>query len=162
MKRSKVLQKSLYWVNECRLLQSTSLVLSVKIPNMDGIALRQIIDRIPLLKYRYFGSFPSDRVPMLPNDTFAIVNTEPSYMSGEHWVMIAKFKQQLYFADSLGESCNFLKQGYQNMVPVKLQSHPSVCGFFATYSAFHLFKFHQEQLTGVHDVNVLSFMGNYM
>ena len=67
---------------------------------MDGIALRQIIDRIPLLKYRYLGSFPSDRVPMLPNDTFAIVNTEPSYMSGENWVTIAKFKQQLYFADS--------------------------------------------------------------
>ena len=79
-------------MNECRRLQSTSLALSVKIPNMDEIALRQIIDRIPLLKYRYLGSFPSDRVPMLPNDTFAIVNTEPSYMSGEHWVMIAKFK----------------------------------------------------------------------
>ena len=67
---------------------------------MDDIALRQIIDRIPLLKYRYIGSFHSDRVPNLPNDTLAIVNTEPSYMSGEHWVMIAKFKQQLYFADS--------------------------------------------------------------
>ena len=62
---------------------------------MDDIALRQIIDLIPLLKYRYLGSFPADRVPNLPNDTFAIVNTEPSYMSGEHWVMIAKFKQQL-------------------------------------------------------------------
>ena len=84
------------------------------------------------------------------------------YMSGEHWVMIAKFKQQLYFADSLGGSCNFLKQDYQKMVPVKLQSHPSVCGFYAIYSAFHLFKFQQEQLTGVHDVNVLSFISNYM
>ena len=129
---------------------------------MDDIALRQIIDRIPLLKYRYIGSFPSDRVTNLPNDTFAIVNTEPSYMSGEHWVVIAKFKKQLYFADSLGGSCNFLKQDYQKMVPVKLQSHPSVCGFYAIYSAFHLFKFQQEQLTGVHDVNVLSFISNYM
>ena len=82
-------------MNECPRLQSTSLALSVKIPKMDDIALRQIIDRIPLLKYRYLGSFPSDRVPNLPNVTFAIVNTEPSYMSGEHWVMIAKFKQQL-------------------------------------------------------------------
>ena len=72
---------------------------------MDDIALRQIIDRIPLLKYRYLGSVPSDRVPNLPNDTFANVNTEPSYMCGEHWVMIAKFKQQLYFADSLCNGC---------------------------------------------------------
>ena len=147
-------------MNECRRLQLLSLVLLVKLPNMDGIALRQSIDRIPLLKYRYLGSFPSDRVPNLPNDTCAIVNTEPSYTSGEHWVMIAKFKQQLYFADSIGGSCNYLKQDYQKMVPAKLQSHPSVCGFYAIYSAFHLFKFHQEQLIGVHDVNVLSFISN--
>ena len=93
---------------------------------MDDIALQQIIDRIPLLKYRYLGSFPSDRVPNLSNDTFAIVNTEPNYITGEHWVMIAKFKQRLYFADSLGGSCNFLKQDFQKMVQVKLQSHPSV------------------------------------
>ena len=101
-------------------MQSTSLVLLLKIPNMDDIALRQSIDRIPLLKYRYLGSFPSDRFLNLPNDTFAIVNTEQSYMSCEHWVMIANFKQQLYFADSLGGSCNFLKQDYQKMVPVML------------------------------------------
>ena len=129
---------------------------------MDDITLLQIIDRIPLLKYQYLGSFPSDRVPNLPNVTFAIVNTEPSYMSGEHWVLIAKFKQQLYFADSLGGSCNFLEQDNQKMVPVTLQSYRSVCGFYAINSAFHLFKFQQEQLTGVHDVNVLSFISNYM
>ena len=129
---------------------------------MDDIALRQIIGRIPLLKNRYLCSFLSDRVPMLPNDTFAILNTEPSYMSGEHWVMIANFKQHLYFADSFGGSRTFIKQDYQKMVPVKLQSHPRVCGFFAIFSYFHLFKFQQEQITGIHDVNVLSFISIYM
>ena len=123
---------------------------------MDDLALFEITDRIPFLKYRYLGAFPSDRVPMLPKDTFAIINTEPSYMSGEHWVMIAKFKHRLYFADSLGES-TFLKQDYQKMIPLKLQSHSSVCGFCAKYSASHLFKFQQEQITGVHDVNLLFF-----
>ena len=73
-------------------------MLLVKVPDMDDIELPQIIDRIPLLNYWYLGSFPSDRVPMLPNDTFAIVNTEPSYVSGKHWVMIAKFKQQFEFS----------------------------------------------------------------
>ena len=48
-------KKSSYWVNECRRLPSTSLALSVKIPNMDDNALRQIIDRFPVLKYRYLG-----------------------------------------------------------------------------------------------------------
>ena len=72
-----------------------------KISEMDNVALRQIIDRIPLLKYRYIGSYPYDLVPTLPNNTFAIVNTQPSQKEGEHWIMIAKFHNQLFFADSL-------------------------------------------------------------
>ena len=37
---------------------------------MDNFALQQIINRIPLLKFRYIGSFPSDYVPALDYDTF--------------------------------------------------------------------------------------------
>ena len=69
---------------------------------MDNFALQQIINRIPLLKFRYLGSFPSDYVPTLDNDTFAIINTQPSNMQGEHWIMIANFRHELYFADSFG------------------------------------------------------------
>ena len=69
---------------------------------MDNVALPQNINRIPLLKYRYIGSFPCDCVPTLPNDTFAIINTQASNMQGEHWIMIAKLRQQLYFFDSFG------------------------------------------------------------
>ena len=119
----------------------------------------RITNRIPLLKYRYRGSFPSDYVPTLDNDTFAI-NTN---MQGEHWIMIANSRQKLYFADSLGrKKYSFLKQQYEQMMPEPLQSHPSVCGFYTIYAAFHLFKFRQEEITGVHDVNVLSFISNYM
>ena len=81
---------------------------------MDNFALQQIIDRIPLLKFRYLGSFPSDHVPTPDNDTFAIINTQPSNMQGEH------------------------------------------------LTAFHLFKFQQEEITGVNDANVLSFINNFM
>ena len=160
-----MLQKSLYWVNVCILLQSTSLVLWERIFEMDNTSLKQIVNRIPLLKYRYMGSFPSDFVPILPNDTFAIINTHPSNTPGEHWIMIAKFHHELYFADSLGLSINnypFLKQHYSQMVRTRLQDHPSVCGFYTIYAAFHLFKFQQEEITGVHDVNVLSFISNFM
>ena len=160
-----MLQKSLYWVNVCLLLQSTSLVLWEKIFEMDNTSLKQIVKRIPLLKHRYMGSFPSDFVPNLPNDTFAIINTQPSNTPGEHWIMIAKFQHELYFADSLGLSINnypFLRQNYSQMVRTRLQDHPSVCGFYTIYAAIHLFKFQQEEITGVHDVNVLSFISNFM
>ena len=131
---------------------------------MDNFALQQIINRIPLLKYRYFDSFPSEYVPTLDNDTFAIINTQPSKMQGEHWIMIANFRHELYFADSLGrkEYSFFNNQHYKQMTPAPLQSQPSVCGFCTIYAAFHLFKFRQEEKTGVHDVNVRSFISNYM
>ena len=84
-------------------------------------------------------------------------------MQGEHWRMIANSCQNLYFADSLGrEKYSFFKQHYEQMMPEPLQSHPSVCGFYTIYAAFHLFKFRQEEITGVHDVNVLSFISKYM
>ena len=130
---------------------------------MDEVSLQQIINRIPLLKYWYRGSFPSDYVPTLDNDTFAIINTQPCRMQGEHWIMIANSRQKLNFADSLGrKKYRFLKQQYAQMMPEPLQSHPSVCGFCTLYAAFHLFKFRQEEITGVHVVNVLSFISNYM
>ena len=67
----------------------------------DNVPLQQKINGIPLIKYRYRGSFPSDYVPTLDNDNFAIINAQPSNMQGEHWIMIANSRQNLYFADSL-------------------------------------------------------------
>ena len=130
---------------------------------MDSVSLQQIINRIPLLKYRQRGSFPPDYVPTLDNDTFAIINTQPSNMQGEHWIMIANSCQNLYFADTLSRrKYSFLRQQYEQMMPDPLQSHPSVCAFYIIYAAFDHFKFRQEEITGVHDVKVPSFISNYM
>ena len=111
------------------------------------------------------GSFPSDFVPNLPNDTFTIINTQPSNTPGEGWIMIAKFHHELYFADSLGLSINnypFLKQTCSQMVRRRLQDYPSVFGFYTIFAAFHLFKFQQEGISGVLDVNVFSFIVIFM
>ena len=83
-------------------------------------------------------------------------------MQGEHGIMIANSCQKLYFAHSLAsKKYSFPKQQFEQMMPEPLQSHPSVCGFYAIYAVFHLFKFRQEEMTGVHDVNVPSFISNY-
>ena len=131
---------------------------------MDSFAQQQIINRISLLIFRYFGSFPSDYVPSLDNDTFAIIKTQPSNMQGEHWIMIATFRHELYFADSLGcKGYSYLNnQLFRLMMPAPLQSHPNVCGFYTLYAAFHLFKFQQKEITRVHGINILSFISNYM
>ena len=131
---------------------------------MDNYAVQQFINRLLLLKFRYFGSFPSEYVPTLDNDTFAIINTQTSNMQGQHCIMIENFRHELYFADSLGcKRYSFPNnQHYKQMMPAPLQSHPSVCGFYTIYAAFHLFTCRQEEITGVHDVNALSFISNYM
>ena len=102
---------------------------------MDNFTLQQFINRITLLKFRYLSSFPSDYDPTFDKDTFAIVNTQPSNMQVEHWIMIAIFRQQLYFADSLGcKRYSFLNnQHYKQMMPATLPSHPSICCFYTIY-----------------------------
>ena len=68
-------------------------------------------------------------------------------MQSEHWIMIAKSRQILYFADSLGrKKYSFLKQHYEQMMPEPLQSHPRVCDFYTIYAAFHLFKFDKKKI----------------
>ena len=77
--------------------------------------------------------------------------------------MIANSRQILSFADSLGfKMYSFLKNKYEQMMPEPLQSYPTVCGFYTIYAAFHLFKFRREEITGVHDVKVLSFRSIYI
>ena len=83
---------------------------------MDKFALQQSINRIPLLKFRYLGLFPSHYVPTLDNDTFAFINTQPSTMQGEHWIMIANFRHKLYFADSLGCKVYSFLNNYKQMM----------------------------------------------
>ena len=157
-----MLVNPLYWGNECHRLQLTSLVLLEKTSKMANVSLQQIFNRIPLLKYPYRATFPSDYVPTLDNDTFAIINTQPSNMQGEHWTMIASSCQILFFADSLGRrKYSLIKQQYEQMMPEPLQSHSIVCVLYTIFAAFHLFKFWQEAFLGAHDVNVFSIISNY-
>ena len=67
---------------------------------MDDFSLLQIIERTPELKFKYMGSYPSDKVPQLKKYSFAIVNSAPSNDRGEHWIMIARLDKTYYFADS--------------------------------------------------------------
>ena len=73
------------------------------IAKMDNFSLLQIIERIPELRFKYVGSYPSDTVPQLKKNSFAIINSAPSNDRGEHWILIARLDKSYYFADSLGK-----------------------------------------------------------
>ena len=78
-------------------LQFTSLVLFERIAIVDTNSVQKTINRIPLLKNRFLGSFASDYVPILSTETFAVRNTRSSIMQVEHWMMIANSCQNMCF-----------------------------------------------------------------
>ena len=83
---------------------STSVFLDVNqltIAKMDNFSLLKFIERISQLRYKYMGSYPSDKVPRLKKYSFAIINSAPSNDRGEHWIMIARLDKTYYFADCL-------------------------------------------------------------
>ena len=126
---------------------------------MDNFLLLQIIEKIPELRFKYMGSYPSDKVAQLTKYSFAIVNSAPIKDRGEHWIMIARLEKTYYFADSLSRkrtAYSSLTKIYRRMVPRKLQKTDNLCGFYAIYSAFLLFKFYQRNLNNIHDVHVLN------
>ena len=132
---------------------------------MDNFSLLQIIEKIPELKFKYIGSYPSDTVPKLTKYCFAIINSAPSNDRGEHWIMIAGLDKSYNFADSLGRKRSiypFLTKKFRPMVPRKLQKSDNLCGFCAIYSSLFLFKFFQKNLNNVHDVHVLNFISNFL
>ena len=129
---------------------------------MDKVSLKQIIERIPELCYKYVGSFPCDKIPNLPNYSFAIINNQPSGFAGEHWIMVARTMDKFYYADSLGEKYKFLDKKYRPMISSKLQKIENLCGFYTIYAAYELFKFNITHINYFNDVLVLNFISNYM
>ena len=122
-----MLLTSLYRENECHRLHLASLVWLEKTSKVDNLSLQQINNCIPLLKYRYLGSFNSDYVPIHDNDTFAIIIAQASKMQGQHWIFIANSRRILCFADSFGrKKYSFLRQQYEQMMPELPVSHPRI------------------------------------
>ena len=130
---------------------------------MDNFALQQIINRIPLLKFRYLGSFPSDFVQLSIITLLLLSTRSPAICRVNIGSRLQVSDMNCFLQTLLDVKGSFFNnQHYKQTMPARLQSHPNVCCFYTKYAAFHPFKFRQEEVTGVHDVNVLSFISNYM
>ena len=68
---------------------------------MDNVSFQQVINRTALLKYQYLGSAPYDYVPILPKETFAIIETQPSFMQAEQGIMLANCCQSFVICKHL-------------------------------------------------------------
>ena len=111
-----------------------------KVFKMEKVALQQTISPIFLLEFRFLGLFPSFYVPAPSKETIAIVNTQPSKIQGENWILIANSCNNLFFADSLGgEKYNFSSS---NTIREKGRTNTvaSDCGSSKMYAAYQFFR----------------------
>ena len=132
---------------------------------MDNTSLCDIIERIPELKFRYIGSFPTDFVLNLPKFSFAIFNNSPSSEVCEHWIMIGRLNRKYFYADSLARSVThykLLNKISKNDTQTTPENAKLVWVPHSIYAAFLLFKLLLTNLNNVHDVHVLNFISNYM
>ena len=124
--------------------------------------MQQILICIHLLEYRCFEVIPYDFVPPHDTDFFALHNTHPGKLQGEHWMVHRKF-YKMYSADSLGQNrYHFFKPHYNLIMPTSRQSHPYVCGFYIFRAAFQLFKVRHKDINGFQDSDVFSYLSNYI
>ena len=108
----------------------------------DSVFLKRIFNHILPFKNRYLGCNPSDDVPTLDNDTFASINTQPSNMQGELWIMIAKFRHEMFLqalldVKSAGSSNSITNRCYQHnysLIPVFAVSTRSMQLFISSSS----------------------------
>ena len=134
---------------------------------MDNVSLSEIINKIPLLKYKYLGSYPANNSPILPVNSFKIVNTEPGGSEGGHWILLANRDGKLFYGDSLGQPIEMYThispqvKIIHDLVTHKLQIMPSLCGLYCIYFAWRVYN-RLLPILSTNDLDVLQFIYKYI
>ncbi len=72
-----------------------------------------------LFKKKYIGTFASDKIPIIKNNQYMILNLDTSKMQGSHWIAVARLNDKLYVYDSFGRNTNSiipaLQKKYRNI-----------------------------------------------
>ena len=69
---------------------------------VDNIKLADLINKDPLLKFKFRGCYSCDTIPILSGNQFVIVNTDPFDQPGEHWLLVASKQDTILLYDSFG------------------------------------------------------------
>jgi hypothetical protein len=61
---------------------------------------------IKLFDDKFIGVFPSDKIPILNNNQYVILNLDKSGQAGSHWVAVVKHNNKAYLYDSFGRKAS--------------------------------------------------------
>ena len=116
------------------------------IPMMDGGEIEDYMTKDVLIRPYFKGVYSRDEIEHLDFDPpyIIIVNTQPSYLDGKHWICMCIDQQQSEHFDSLGNPPlptmkQFLtKMGSYEYNTERVQ-HPSTnsCGHFCLYYSYY-------------------------
>ena len=115
---------------------------------MDEREIASVVRRCRILRYKFAGVFAADNFPKLHrHHSFQIVNADPSRRAGSHWMVVCRRKDDIVFADPLGQPIDTYRTLYLRMCSIythvidfsagcaiqPLQSN--MCGIFSLYYA---------------------------
>ena len=141
---------------------------------VDNTQLTYLINRDPILKFKYRGCFARDTFPILKHNEFVIVNTDPSSQAGEHWLLIASKNDTVLLYDSFGRDFSqFFGDIYKKVQAWSKLSHQKVfqymptstllqpfdsqfCGIFCLFIAYFYYKT-KKSLTDKKTIQISSF-----
>lgn len=92
---------------------------------------------------QFGGVIPSNKLPQNVRNKFYVINTDPSYMPGKHWVAVYTAKVPEFY-DSLGRPPSFYNKDFEYFLinhgpnyiynSQRIQSYgSSVCGVYCIY-----------------------------
>ena len=130
---------------------------------MDGLLIDRAMRQHPLLKKIYGATVSSDHQRLcLQKPGVYVINTDPSYLPGEHWVCLLHHPHSLYYFDPYGlpPHPNILRSLSKCSKPLyyhrrRLQGSGPTCGYFCIYFALTLVdrRFNLDVFTCNHDKN---------
>ena len=100
---------------------------------MNSFDIYKLVKRDIVLKKNFNGVFSADNFTPVSNGIY-IVNTQPSYLKGSHWVVYYMENGLLEFFDSYGK--NGVSYGLKNSITFNtrtLQQNISSCGYYCLY-----------------------------
>ena len=90
---------------------------------VDNHQITVLVNKDPLLKFKFLGCFARDNFPLPKDNQFLIVNTDVAESRGEHWLLIASKASKILLYDSFGRD-------FKTFFPtifIKLKQHVTRC-----------------------------------
>lgn len=138
---------------------------------MDNVQILRFIGKCPKLRHKCVGVFSADNFPVLPPNTFQIVNASKQRQIGSHWLLFCRRRgeKHVIFADPLGFPIEiytdvYTRTGmfYHNVIDY-MAEHPiqplnsDKCGMYCIYLAHVIFSNNYPVLPMIHEMELSEF-----